>query len=113
MPGLNDTAKNSALDHVGTLITHLSIHDVDPGAEGTNGEIGTRQAVSWNSASSGNLDSVGTQEFAITSGQTVHSVGFWSAESGGTYYGAKALPEPESFSNDGTFTVNDLDINLT
>lgn len=112
MPGLNDTGKNAALTHLGTLITHISIHSADPGTTGLN-EIGTRQAISWNAAAAGNLDSVGTQEFAITAGQTVHSVGLWSALTVGTFYGSKALPVAETFANAGTFTVNDLDINLT
>lgn len=111
MPGLNNAAINSALNHVGGLISHISIHSADPGSTGAS-EIGTRQAISWSSASNGNLNSVGTQDFAVTSGQTIHSVGFWSASTGGSFYGSKALSSPETYANAGTFTVNDLDINL-
>ena len=112
MAGLNNAAKEAALDHLGSLITHISIHNDDPGAGGTN-ELGvSRESISWNAASGGNLDSVGTQEFSVTSGTTIHSVGLWSAASGGDFYGSKALASPETFSNDGTFTVNDIDINI-
>lgn len=111
MPGLNSAGINSALDHVGTLITHISIHSAAPATGGN--EIGTRQAITWNAAAAGNLNSVGTQQFAVTAGQTVAAVGFWNALSAGTQYGSKTLAAAETFSNNGTFTVNDLDINLT
>ena len=113
MAGLNETAKNNMLDHLGTLITHISIHSADPGATGLNEVAVTRQTISWNSATGSNLDSVGTQEFSVDADTTVHSVGLWSAVSGGTFYGSRALPAPETFSNAGTFTVNDLDIAVT
>lgn len=109
---LNANGTEAALNHVASLISHVSIHSADPGATGLN-EIGTRQTVSWNPAAGTNLDNAGTVEFAVTSGQTIHSVGLWSAATGGTFYGFKALPAPESFGNDGTFTINDLDINIT
>jgi hypothetical protein len=108
---LNNTAKAAALNHLATLITHVSVHSSDPGAGGAN-QISTRQSVAWNTATGTNLDSNGTQVFDITAGQTVSHVGLWSASTSGTFYGAKALPAPETFSNAGTFTINDLDINL-
>jgi hypothetical protein len=109
---LNNTAKAAALNHLRTLITHVSIHSADPGAAGTANQVGTRQAVTWNNATTGNLDNVGTIQFSVTAGTTVHSVGLWSAASGGTFYGARVLPSPEVFGNNGTFTINDLDVNL-
>lgn len=109
---LNNTAKAAALNHLGTLITHVSIHDQAPGAEGTTGQVGGRQSVTWNTATGGNLDNQGTIVFSVDAGATVHSVGLWSAATGGTFYGSKALPSPEVFGNAGNFTINDLDINL-
>lgn len=114
MPGLNETAINSALDHVGTLITHITLHDADPGTTGLNELAGvTRQAITWDAAAAGNLNSSGTQQFSVGASDTVHSVGFWSASTAGTFYGSKALAAAETFANAGTFTVNDLDINIT
>lgn len=112
MAGLNETAKNAALDHLGTLITHISVHDDDPGPSGDNELSVSREAISWNTAAGGNLDSIGNQDFTISGGDTVHSVGLWSASNGGTFYGSKALPVPETFANGGTFSVTDFDINI-
>jgi hypothetical protein len=112
---LNNTAKNSALTHLGTLISHVSLHSADPGAGGAS-ELGApvvRQSVTWNAAASANLDSSNTQVFSVGAGQVVAYVGLWSASTSGTFYGSRALAAPETFSNAGTFTVNDLDINLT
>lgn len=112
---LNDTAKEAALDHLGTLIAQVSLHDADPGTTGIN-EIASagyaKQSVTWNPAAAGNLDSSNTQEFSMTSGDVVAWVGLWDG-AGTTFYGSKALAASETFSNDGTFTVNDLDINLS
>jgi hypothetical protein len=110
---LNNTAKAAALNHLGGLITHVSIHSADPGAGGTNELAVSRQSISWNTASAGNLDSQGTQTFSVDAGMTVSHVGLWSAPTGGTFYGSRALAAPETFSNAGAFTINDLDINLS
>ena len=81
---------NAILDHGGTLITHVSLHDDFPGATGTNELSGgsyARQSITWNSASAGNLDSSNTPTVPTPAASSVAWIGFWNASTAGTFRG--------------------------
>lgn len=113
---LTNDAKHVMLDALAAVALRVSIHTADPGAAGTNAEVtgGTyaRQAVTWNAASGGNLDSSNQPVFNIPSGNTITHFGLWNT-AGTTHYGSNALSASEAFSSDGTYTLTDLDITLT
>ena len=92
-PVLVDAAANEALDAAVALITHLSLHDGDPGTTGANEVSGgspayAREAVTWGSAASREVDISAPLQFDVPASTTVLWVGMWSASTDGTYYGA-------------------------
>jgi len=108
--------KNAMLDALGALAVYVSLHSTDPGNDGSNEISGgdpayARKAITWNAASGGSLDSSNTPVFDVPASTTVLYVGFWSALTGGTFYGA-ALVTQEDFGNQGTYTLTDADLDL-
>lgn len=114
--GLNATALNVMLDHLGTLITFYSLH-TDVVGSGSGGEVTggspayARKAAVWNAASAGNMDG-DPAVFDVPAGTTVKRLGFFSAVSAGTFYGDAELTD-EVFAGQGTYTLTDADITLT
>lgn len=112
---LNSTALDAMLDHLDTLVTHVSAHTADPGATGLNEVSGgsyARQSLTFAAAASGNLDSSNQPVIPVPAGTTITHLGLWSALSGGTFYGSVDIVD-ETFASVGQYTVNDLDVNLT
>ena len=92
------------------VATHLSIHTAQPNASGSNESTAARVAASWPSSSSGDL-TVTNKAFTggAASGAATH-VGFWSASSGGTFYGDKALTGDQTFNAAGEYTITSLTV---
>jgi hypothetical protein len=118
--GFSPTGKNVMLDHLGTLAGFMSMHDADPGAAGTTAELSggspayARKPVSWAVASGGSKPLTGTVTFDVPAGRGATHVGFWSAASGGTFYGSDALSSPESdYTSQGQYIVNAATLNIT
>jgi len=104
---MNNNYLNEIADHGGSVVTHVSLaNGPNQGDELTV----TRQPINWNSASGGDLDSQGEQVFQVSGGDTVSHVQYWSAETGGTFYGYSTVTQ-ETFAGDGTYTITDADIN--
>jgi hypothetical protein len=110
------------LDRLGVLILYASMHTADPGSTGTGEVTGgtyTRESITWLPASGGVLDSSNAPVFDIPAGTTITHAGFWSALTGGTFYGAdllvaadEASPAPETFTSAGTYTLNDAKLEI-
>ena len=98
-----------------TPITHVSAHTASPGDNGANEVAGgsyARQAIAFNAAASGSMDdSTNGAAIPIPAGTTVTHIGFWSASSGGTFLGYVDVSD-EAFTNAGTYTVTDADLDL-
>lgn len=116
------SGKNVMLDRLAQLAVFASIHTADPGTTGT-GEVtgGTyaRKAITWAAAAAGVLDSSNAPVFDIPAGTTITHAGFWSALTGGVFYGAdqlvaadEASPAPETFTSAGTYTLNDAKLEI-
>jgi hypothetical protein len=105
--------KDAMLDSLG--VTHVSAHTADPGESGINEVSGgsyTRESISFSGSSGGNLDSSSQPQISIPGDPTtVTHIGFWTASSGGTLLGYKAIPS-ETFNNDGTLTITDVNLDL-
>jgi hypothetical protein len=108
---LTTTEKNAVLDFLAGRLLYASGHSADPAGTGANEFAGggySRQAATWNAAAAGNLDLDGTITITVPAGQALHSIGFWSASSGGTFRGSKALAAPIA-DPVGTYTITDFD----
>lgn len=109
--------KNAMLNALGALAVFASLHTANPGDNGANEISGgspayIRKAMTWNAAGSGTMDDSGAARvFDVPASTTVAYVGFWSAESGGTFYGAADVTD-EVFSGQGTYTLTDADLDL-
>ena len=111
---LTDAARDAMLDHLDTLVSHISAHTADPGSSGTSEVAGGSyawQALNFAAAASGNLDSSNTPVIPIPAGITITHLGLWSAISGGTFYGSADITD-EAFASAGNYTVDDFDVNL-
>jgi len=118
--GFSTNGKNAMLDHLGTLATYMSLHDADPGAAGTTGELSggspayARQAVTYAAASGGAKSVSGSKTFNVPAGRGATHIGFWSAASGGTFYGSDALDNPEAvYTSQGQYVVNSASLTIT
>ncbi|MDP1793196.1 MAG: hypothetical protein Q8K63_03575 [Acidimicrobiales bacterium] len=114
--GLNNNAKNVMLDALAGVAGYMSLHTADPGSTGTSEVAGgspayARKAVTWNAAASGNLDNNANPTFDVPAATTITHAGFWSAASGGTFYGGQAITN-ETFGGQGTYTTTDVDVAL-
>lgn len=110
------SGKNLMLDAWGTAADFASLHTADPGDSGANEVTGgspayARKAHTWNAANAGAMDNSNAPVFDVPAGTTVSWVGFWSAESGGTFYGAADVID-EVFAAQGTYTLTDADVDL-
>lgn len=115
--GLNATALNAMLDQLGTLIGWVSLHTDAVGGGSANEVTGgspaySREAITWNAAAAGNLDSSNQPAFDVPGGTTIQRVGFFSASTAGTYYGDADITN-ETYGGQGTYTLTDVDISLT
>lgn len=91
-PLLTDATKNTGLDAITAIISHVGLHSAYPGTTGTNEISGGspaygRQSITWNAAASGNADDSNTPTFDVPAGTTVRWIGYWSASTAGTYRG--------------------------
>lgn len=99
------TAKNTMLDALSP--SHVSLHDADPGASGTNELSGgsyARVAATFDAASSGARELNADVDVTAPAGSTVAYVGYWTALSGGTFLGADPVTS-EAFAAEGTYRV--------
>lgn len=107
----NDTLLNIGAAAMQAAATHMSLHTAAPDANGSNQSAAARQAITWVTAANG--DMVATVDLPFTggaaSGPCTHA-GFWSAASGGTYYGAYPLTGDQAFNAAGEYTVTGINI---
>lgn len=109
------TAKNVMLDALAAVCLRVALHSGDPGAANTadnelSGGGYARQAIAWNAASAGAIDSSNTPTFSIEAGDTVSWISFWNTA--GTVRYAKKNVTDEAFGGAGTYTLTDADFDL-
>lgn len=101
-------AKNYMLDQLGTVCVFASLHTANPASTGANELTGgsptyARKAIAWNAANAGSKTLSNSPSFDVPPA-TVAYVGFWSALTGGTYYGYVDVTD-EVFAGQGTYSV--------
>lgn len=116
---LSNAGRSQAADGVNALF--MSLHTGAPGATGANEVTGggyTREAVTFPSAVNGVRTATGDPVAAFDgpANQTLHSIGLWSAGTGGTFVGSMAL-EPGTddmvFNAAGKYNVTSATITAT
>jgi len=108
---LVEAGLNVGASAIRTAITHNGLAAADPGATGTNAAAAARQAVTWGTVSAGDFTSSAAVNFTggTPNGPVTH-VTFWSAATGGTYYGSQALTGDNTFNSAGEYTVSSVSI---
>lgn len=112
---INNDGKNIMLNELGTVATYMSLHNGYPATslnEITGGSPAyARKAITWGSASNGEIATSNQPVFDVPAGETVAGVGFWSAATSGTQYGDYDVTD-EVFAGQGTYTVTSATIDL-
>lgn len=114
---LNNTILDIGGNAMAPAMTHISLHSGDPGAAGTsNVTSAARVATGWTGSSSTNGGDLTLSNKAFTgggNGTACTYVGFWSAATGGTFYGSVALTGDQTFNSAGEYTITTLTITGT
>ncbi|MER7167037.1 hypothetical protein ABT336_13345 [Micromonospora sp. NPDC000207] len=114
---LTDATKNAMLDLLSTRAAFLSLHTADPGSTGMSEATGgspayARKSATWSSASGGSKALSSAVTFDVPAGTYTH-VGYWSAGSGGTYSGSRALTASTTFGGQAQLTISAVTESLT
>jgi hypothetical protein len=107
---LNADARDAMLAGFTGVALYASIHSAAPDGSGSNELSGglpayTRVAIPWGAESGGQVATVADLEWDIPPGVDITHLGYWSAITGGVYYGDRPLSDPESFTGQGTHTI--------
>lgn len=116
--GLNNGAKNTALDAIGTQNGYMSLHSGSPATtanELTGGSPAyARKAITWSAASAGSKSISNSPVFDVPAGATVACVGFCASGTAGTNdINADDPVTSESFGGQGTYTITAGTVSLT
>jgi hypothetical protein len=108
MAVLANAGKHLMLNGFAGSVAFVSLHTGNPSTNGAN-EVSaspyTRESVSWGAASSGSLQNSAQVVFDVPGSTTITHLGYWSASTGGTFYGSRALDANQTFSTVGTYTI--------
>jgi hypothetical protein len=110
---LNDAALVLAANAVDTAITHLQLFSAATNATGTTNAVGARQPVNGTVDADGDITWTGVNFTGLTANQAVHSVGYFTAITAGTFYGSTVLTGDLSANSAGEYTITSLAENLT
>ncbi len=102
---LNDAALVLAANAVDGAISHFQLYSGAPGVAGTTNAVGTRVAVNGTVDGDGEIVWSNTSFTGLTANQAVTHVGYWSASTAGTYYGASSLSGDGSANSAGEYVV--------
>jgi hypothetical protein len=120
---ISDYLENKILDKVlrgddftgGT--TWVSLHDADPGEDGSNEISGgsyARQSGTFSAATGGTGTSANNIVYSDMPSGTVSHVGLWDTDSGGNFWWGGSLVASKNTNEGDTFQINsgDLDVAL-
>lgn len=110
---LNDTALVVAANAVDGVITHMQLHSGARGGSGTSNVIGTRVAVNGSVDGDGDITWTNVAFTGLGANQAVAEVSYWSASSGGTYYGGAAITGDANANAAGEYTLTSVTENST
>lgn len=110
---LNDAALVVGANAIDAAITHMQLYSAATNAAGTTNVIGSRVAVNGTVDADGDITWSSVAFTGLTANQAVHSVGYWSASSAGTFYGSTVLSGDATANSAGEYTVTSVAENTT
>lgn len=102
---LNDPALTVGATAIKNAITHLQLYSAATNAGGTTNAVGSRVASTGSVDADGDITWATINFTGLTANQTIHSVGYWSASTGGTFYGSTVLSGDLAANAAGEYTV--------
>lgn len=105
---LSDAALVTAANAVDAAITHHQLHSGARGAAGTTNAVGARVAVNGTVDADGDITWTNTAFTGLTANQAVAEVSYWTALTGGTYYGGAVLTGDTTANAAGEYTVTSV-----
>lgn len=105
---LNSNGLNAQVSGLTAVASYASLHTAEPNTSGSNEVTGgsyTRESISWDSATNGTAVSSAPIVFDVPGTTTITHLGYWSAASGGTFYGSRQLNAQQTYATDGTYTI--------
>lgn len=108
MAGIVAAGLNAAANGFAAAFPYLAIHTADPGSTGTSPSAAARVAAAWTSASSGQITSSNKAFTGGAASGPATYLGYWSASTGGTFGGSRALTGDQTFNASGQYTVTSV-----
>lgn len=105
---LNDAALNIGANAIRAAITHVSLHSAAPNATGSNETTAARRPIAWSAAVAGDITASNIAFTGVAANGPVTHLGYWSAATGGTFYGFRALAGDQSANAAGEYTVTSV-----
>ncbi|MCH8505057.1 MAG: hypothetical protein LAT50_12120 [Ectothiorhodospiraceae bacterium] len=105
MSGFTESGRQTGAVAVRAAITHVSVHDGDPGDSGANEVASSRTEVTFTEASGGVFNVNNEPLVPVPEGAAVRWVGYWTAASGGEIK-AKSQVSEEVFNQAGQYRVS-------
>lgn len=110
---LNDAALVVGSNAIDAAITHFQLYSAATNAAGTLNAIGTRVAVNGTVDADGDITWSSTAFTGLAANQAVHSVGYFTALTAGTFYGSTVLTGDAAANAAGAYTVTLVSENNT
>lgn len=105
---LNDAALVVGATAIKNGITHLQLYSAATNSAGTTNTIGSRVASTGSVDADGDITWSSIAFTGLSASQAVHSVGYWSASSAGTFYGVTVLTGDATANAAGEYTVTSV-----
>lgn len=105
---LNDAALVIGANAIDGVITHFQLYSAATNGAGTTNAVGSRVAVNGTVDGDGDITWTNTAFTGLSANQAVHSVGYWTASSGGTFYGVTVLTGDATANSAGEYTVTSV-----
>ena len=110
--GFLDNFRNTA---VSARTVYCKLHTGDPGSAATAnaGAVTTRNAVTWNAASSGSMTLSALSSYSMTTSETITHISLWDASSAGNFIQSAALTASVPVINGSTLSFSSLTLSFT
>lgn len=105
---LTDAALILGSNAIDAAITHMQLHSGARGGSGTTNVIGSRVAVNGTVDGDGDITWTNVAFTGLTANQPVAEVSYWSASTGGTYYGGSTITGDATANSAGEYTVTSV-----
>ena len=105
---LNDAALTVGATAVKSAITHFQLYSAATNSAGTTNAVGSRVANTGTVDADGDITWSTIAFTGLSASQAVHSVGYWSASTSGTFYGVTVLTGDATANAAGEYTVTSV-----